>query len=107
MILIAYYKTAVVVSSLAVIVIVIEVSDSGFGIVTVELPFTLVAAAETFGLIPANTKIPSIVWPLLSCGPGMDHVSPTDVHSRVDRHGTDAECHGHSELSQHAEAKLQ
>ena len=63
--LVANTKTAIVISSLAVLAMTIAVAVSGFSIAFRALPVTFLAAAEAAGLIPANTKLPRIFWKLL------------------------------------------
>ena len=63
--LVANTKTAVVVSSVAILAMVIAAGVSGFSIVIQAQPFTFFAIAETFGLIRCDLKIHSTVWKIL------------------------------------------
>ena len=63
--LIANTKTAVMISSLAVLNVIISLAVSGFGFGMQSLPVTYFAAAEAVGLISPSTNVPRILWKLL------------------------------------------
>ena len=63
--LIANTKSAVVVSSLAILAMAIAWTVSGFSIAFRTLPVTLITLADVMGVISAKTKIPRLIWKLL------------------------------------------
>ena len=63
--LIGNTKTAVVMSSLAILAMAIAWNAAGITIVFNALPVSLLVTAEEAGLIPVTVKIPRIVWQLL------------------------------------------